>query len=432
MSDPHPGLVLLLALSLSALPAAAAAPPSPPLDLRRAMELAVERAPELAVARATVQEEAAASRAAADAFRPEAYLSSNPGYGRGLPPQLPAIASIGMRKTLYDPQRRLGQIAARVDEDGARSGASRTRREVARTAAQLYARSWADEHLLASAGRQVEALSRMRESAEALHGEGRITDLELAQSRLREARVRLKRADLESARDLDRAELRRLTGWPEDAPLALAEDPLAGLPEPAGDDLAAARAADPDLRLQEKTLELLGESSELRRRPLSPTLEAVAQYSRLTTYNDTEQYYRKFKADDWSAAISITLPLWTGGKAADENAQAEAHRTAVEEQRRAREAELASQVRRAAADEARARAALDLARQAVQVAGEALKVAHALAAEGRIAPEEAAARQADLADAEEESLRATAGLAEARTARLALRGDLSPPPPAAP
>jgi outer membrane protein TolC len=428
MSDARSRSVLAL---LAALALPSAAPAETPLTLRQAVERAVERAPELAVARAAAEEGEAASRLAADAFHTEAYLTANPGYGRGLPSELPAIASVGARKALYDPQRLLAGISAQVGETGARSNLLRVRREAARTAAQLYARCWADERLLAGAGRRQEAFARLSATAEARHREGRLTDLELEQARLREARAHLRRAELEAARDLDRAELRRLTGWPEDAPLDLAADPLASLPEPAGDDLAAARASDPDLREEDATLELLGEAAEVRHRLFSPTVEAATQYSRLTTY--TERYYRRFKADDWSAALSIAIPLWSGGRAADANAQADAHRSRVEGERRAREAELASQVRRAATEEARAQAAADLGKQSLAVANAALKVAEALNAEGRIDPQDVAARQADLADAEEESLNAAAGLAEARAARLALRGELpgagAPPAP---
>ncbi len=423
MSDrPAPAaLVLLLAM---ALPAAAPAEPAPaPLTLRRAVELALERAPELAAAQAAAQSREAASRVAADAFRPEAYLTTNPGYGRGIPSQLPAIAGVQVHKTLYDPRRSLEGTSAQVGAVDARASAERARRDAARTAAQLYARSWTDDRLLAEAVRRQEAFARLRAGAEALQSEGRITGLELAQARLREARERLKRADLEAARDLDRMELQRLTGWPADAPLA-AEEPLASLPEPAGDDLAAARAADPELRSLDATLALLGRDAGLRRRRIAPTVDAAAQYARLATYDFIRRSYRTFKADDWSVGLAIALPIWTGERIADENAQADANRTRVEEQRRARESELASQVRRAASDEARAQAAADLARQAVEVARQALQVANDLAAEGRIGPDDIAARDADLADAQEELVKASAGLAEARAGRLALRGEL--------
>jgi outer membrane protein TolC len=428
MSNPVPVFALLAILALPASAAPAAMEPSP-LTLRRAAELAAERAPGLAVARAAARQGEAAHRVAEDAFHPEAYLSTTPGYGRGLPVavsgRVPSIVGLEMHQSLYDPERRAEEIKARVVEEDARAAVERARRDAARAAAQLFARSWADERLLATAGRRQEAFTRLRERSEALEREGRITGLQLAQARLREARARLRREDLVVERDLDRGELRRLTGWTEDAPLDLAAEPLASLPQPpAGGDLAAAEAADPELRAQGEAVELFGRVAALRRHSFAPVVDAGAQYSRLPNYRSVNQYYRKFKADDWSLGVTIAVPLWSSGRIADATAQAEANLNRLQEQQRAREAEIASEVRKAVAAEARAQAAADLGRQAVAVGAEALKMENALAAEGRAGADEVAAREADLADAEEESVRAVASLAEARAALLALRGDL--------
>jgi outer membrane protein TolC len=235
----------------------------------------------------------------------------------------------------------------------------------------------------------------------------------------------LRREDLVAERDLDRGELRRLTGWPEDAPLDLAAEPLASLPQPpAGGDLAAAEAGDPELRAQAAAVELFGRTTALRRHSFAPVIDAGAQYSRLPDYRSINQYYRKFKSDDWSFGVTIAVPLWTSGRIADLTAQADANLSRLQEQQRVREAEIAAEVRKAVAAEMRAEAAADLGRQALAVGTEALKMVNALAAEGRADAEDVAAREADLADAEEESVRAVASLAEARAALLALRGDL--------
>jgi outer membrane protein TolC len=438
MPDPRSTAALLVAFALAAAAPATADPPPltplTPLTLHRAAELAAELSPELAVARAAEDEGAAASRIAADAFHPEAYLTTTPGYGRGLPVavagRVPALVGVELRRTLYDPERRADRWTAQVGEAAARANAERARREAVRAAAELYARCWADAHLLAGAERRQAAFTRLRERAEALHREGRLTDLELAQARLREARARLRESDLMSEGALDRMELRRLTGWPEEAPLALGEDPAADLPTPSGDDLAAAEENDPELRSQTQAIELMGHAAEMRRRAFAPVVEAAAQYSRLATYNDVEQYYRTFKADDWSVGVSIALPLWTGGRAGDAAAQTAARLSRLTEERRARQAELAAQVRRAVEAQARAQAAADLGRQSVAVAEEARRVAGALAAEGRAAPEEIEAREAELADAEEEAARSSAALAAARIEILALRGDLPGASPA--
>jgi outer membrane protein len=263
--------------------------------------------------------------------------------------------------------------------------------------------------------------------AAALHAEARATDLDLAQARLREAKARLRRLEIAAARDADLWELRRRLGLAADAPLALPEDPLAGTPEPAGGALAAARAADPDLAAAARSIELLERAIELRRGFLAQvTLDADAQYSRLSRANGIDQFYVKFREDDWSVAVAVAVPLWSGGRLRDAGAQAAAELDRRKQQQRAREEQLEIEVHRAAAALDQALATVDLARQSAAVAEEDLRIAEALAAEGRAEPDAIDSRQAALADAREEEIKATASLLTARVQLLAVRGELLP------
>ncbi|HVT59197.1 MAG TPA: TolC family protein [Thermoanaerobaculia bacterium] len=428
-------LTPLLALTCAVLqPARAGAqlsPSSPPiqaLTLDRAIELALGRAPELAAALAQLAGAEASIRLAEDELHPEAFASTTPGYARGLPVavagQVPALAGVEIRQSLYDPVRRSAAIETRAGALATRASAEKIRLQTARAVAELYGRCWSNDMQAGAAGHREMALGRAVARAAALRGEGRITELELEQARLREARGKLHRLELESARELDCWELRQRTGWPAEAPLQLAPDPLAGLPEPgAAGDLESARGSDPDLRSDTQAVELLERAARLRGGRTSPlVIQAQAQYSRLWRYYD--KFYRRFKDDDWSVAISVALPLWTGGRLRDGVARTEADLARLGEQRVAREAELTAQVRRAQAAVAQAQAAASLARQAGALAEEELRVARAQVAEGRIDPAEIDAREASLAEAEEETVRATAGVLASRVQLLALRGEL--------
>src|ERR1700688_38197 len=264
-------------------PAAAPATAAPaPLTLRRAAELALGNAPEVAAAAAAWQGDQAGARLAADAFRPAAEVSSTPGVGRGLPVavagRVPAGVSVDLRQSLYNTEQRAMGLQARARSATTQAAWERARVQVVREIADLYARCWTDQQLLAGAERRLGAYQAMSGRAAALHAEARATDLDLAQARLREAKARLRRLEIAGARDADLWELRRRLGLAADAPLALPEDPLAGTPEAAreidlGDlrpsdrgeagghpepwqgALAAARAADPDLGASARSIE---------------------------------------------------------------------------------------------------------------------------------------------------------------------------------
>jgi outer membrane protein len=413
--------------------AAPAAEPASPLGLRRAVELALANAPEVAGAAAAAESDRAGARLAADAFRPAAEASTTPGVGRGLPVavagRVPSIVTVDLHQSVYNNEQRSQALAARARTATAAAAYERARVQAAREIADLYARCWSGQQLLAGAERRLAAYQAMSRRSAALHAEGRATDLDLAQARLREAKARLRRMEIAAARDVDLWELGRRLGLPADAPPALPEDPLAGTPGPTRDlhagAVETALAADPDLRSTAEAIELLERAGRLRRGRLSQiTIEADAQYSRLSRANGIDQFYVKFREDDWSVALAVAVPLWSGGRLRDAQAQAQAALDRWKQQRRARAEQVAIEVHRAEAAWDQAHAAADLARQSAAVAEEDLRIEGALAAEGRANPDDLDSREAALADAREEEIKATASLLTARVQLLAARGEL--------
>jgi outer membrane protein TolC len=419
------------ARSETAAPPVAAA--GEPLTLRRATQLALGSSHDVAAAAAALQTDLAAARAVGDAFRPEAGVSTTPGVGRGLPlavaGQAPAIVNVGVRQSLFNREERSKGFAARAVAVGTRAAYQRARLQAARTAADLYSRCWTDQQLLAFAEQRLAAYAAMAQRAGALREQGRATELDLAQARLRQARARLRRMEIAATRDADVWELRQRLGLPEGTDLALPEDPLAGTPDPErglpSPDIEAARAADPDLTAAARQVDLLRRARDERRGLLAPvTVEADAQYSRLSRANGIDQFYVKFREDDWSIALAVAVPLWTGGRLRDNQARAEANFDRVKEQQSARAAELEIEVHRAEAALARAEAARGVGRQASAVAEEDLRISEALAAEGRALPDDLDSRTAAVSDAREEEVKATAAILNARVQLLAVRGDL--------
>ena len=92
-------------------------------------------------------------------------------------------------------------------------------------------------------------------------------------------------------RDLDALELKRLIGWPGSAPLRLAGDPDAVLPElQSTENLSAARTSDPVLKSLAREVQILGQSARLESKRWAPIIEASATYQRLAKFNDYDKY----------------------------------------------------------------------------------------------------------------------------------------------
>ena len=418
-------VVLLLSLFFSTTRAEAQ---TQGLTLKRAAELALSRAPEVVAARAEAEEGKAQARAAAASFAPQAFATTTPGFSSGLPVavagRVPSVFGIELHTTLYDPARRADALEAEARAAALEGALSKSTSATARALVLAYGRNWADRTLVENARRALEAREAVHRRISALAREGRQTELEVEQAGLEVARAKQAVADRESEYDLDRLELAHLVDWASREPLAIAEDPLAALREPSGDSLAAARAADPELAALARQAEALERAATLQKRAWLPVVQAEGQYLRLANYNNFDQYFVKFKANDWAAGVSDVIPLWTSGRLAHGQAAASARLEKVRADRRARSRDLELAVRRAEIEAARAQAKLQLASRGLAVARESLRVAQALAAEGRGEPDEIDRREIASAQAQDDVARASQGLLAARAKLLELTGEL--------
>jgi outer membrane protein TolC len=399
--------------------------PTPPLTLRRAMELAASLSPEVVAASAGEVEAAAARRVASATPRPELSVSTGPGYAAGVPGPLlgglPAIARADLRASLFDPARRAGEEAARARLARAGGAAASARVAAARAGGELFSRCILDASVAEAAAVRVSALQRARARAEALAQEGRVTGIDVERARLAEAEARQDLAEARSGRELDEADLRARVGWPAGSPLVLDVASAGELPEEPGGDVVA---ADPEVQGLAGAAAGLEKAARWQGRRFVPVVEAAAQYARLYRTSDWDLYYPTFQPDNWAVGASISIPLWTAGRVAAQEASTRASLDRVNAERRARERDLEAAARRAAEAVTRAAARRELAGRRESLAAEALRLARALESEGRVDPADVAAREAELADAGQARARADHEWRLARLERLALLGAL--------
>lgn len=416
-------LLLVFPLALGAQTAAE------PLTLPRAVAMALGRAPEVAVAQAESDLAEASARLAQTHYGPEAFVATNPGYTTGLPVlvagQVPSLFDVSVRQPIYDASLRAGALTARAAAEERRSALERAHAETARAVVLAYGRVAADGELLAGARRALEAEEAMARRVSSLAAEGRVTSVDADAAGVEVARAKQRVMDRSFARDLDELELKRLLDWPSGETLTVAGDPLAALPvPPPSGNVDAARAQDPESRSLEREIETLGAAAAARSRKIQPTIVAEAQYLRLAKYNHFEDYFNRFRENDFSVGVSISIPVWVGGRTQEMATEARARVARAEAALRGRVRDVELAVRRGEADLARAGSQEAVARSAEAIARNRVRVASALAAEGRGEPN--GADQADIAlvRAEEERVNASQAVLAARASLLALRGEL--------
>ncbi len=424
-------LRLVLAAATLATAAAARGQTAPDeagaLTLRRAAELALAHAPQLAAQRAARDEGSASARVAADALHPSVWLSTTPGYSSGLPVSVagsvPAYGALTVRQTIYDPMRKYDALDAEARsaqlEGAVESGCADT----VRATVKAYARSWTDERQADAARRRLATAEAALQRTLTLFDAGRVTEIEVERAKLQAARSKQKLLNAESDRDLDGLELKRLIGWPASAPLRLTGETETALVDVSGqDNVATARASDPQLKSLGRQVELLGQSARLSSKRW-PTVEASVQYQRLPQYYS--KYYSSFNENNFSVGVSLAIPIWSGGRLQDTEAKALAGVLRAEAERDARESDLEIAVRRAEATVARVEAEHSLSRRSQGIAEQDLAAAEALLREGRSEAAAVDERRLQLADADEESAKTALAALEERMNLLYLRGDLA-------
>src|SRR5438132_5994580 len=387
------------------------------LSLQDAVNRAIAHSPELRMLEAQVAE-ARASATLASAFRPEASISTTPGYATGLPTavlgQVPAIGTIEAHQLLYDASARAQQIGAMSQVDTAVANLESRRREVAQNTADLYARVSADKTLAASAQRRVDAYQTLATRTEALRGEGRVRDLDVDRATLQVASAKRAALQAQTRLELDQLRLDRTVGESN-------VEPTLSRLAPAESRRYVAIESDPQLRSLNARIDALQKALGSQNRFFLPTIAAQVQYSRL--FDRYGRYYLNFKPDDFIVGATISLPIFSSGRRAATVARVNAQLQQILAARDARRTELELSLREAEADLNQALAERDLAARAHAVAEESLRIAEELVGEGRGEVNEVPLAQITLADADDEVANAAAHLAAAQMKLMILRGE---------
>jgi outer membrane protein TolC len=151
--------------------------------------------------------------------------------------------------------------------------------------------------------------------------EGVDSAVDLNKAKLTAARVRLHRAEARGNADVLRRHLATLTGLPVSS-IELTPETIPAFPPVASEENLSEKAiaSSPAIKLAEQhsLAESMRASGE--HRALYPSVDFSAQYARLSTFNNYDQYYRKFQPDNATIGFALRVPLFN----ASQRARAEA------------------------------------------------------------------------------------------------------------
>jgi outer membrane protein TolC len=320
---------VVLALALGAAPALLPAQ----VSLATVVDLAQRNSSAVKLAEADVQKAQAALAQTKDAYIPNFAIGSMVGYSHGFPTGQPSVGSATMQSLVLSYSQRQYTKAARAGLDAANLSLKDAREQVALDASTTYIELDTVNRELEAARQQEGFTDRLAQIEEQRAEAGVDSGLDLLQTRLKIAQLKLQRLHLETQAATLAKQLAVLTGMPVGSILpdhaSIPEIPAVTADElprsTAGLDAAGALA-------RSKQFQAKGDDLSWRRPQIG--FGAVYNYDS-DELNSYSTYYNHFTPNNVSFGLQITVPFF------DFALRAKARETAAEALRSTVEAEQA-------------------------------------------------------------------------------------------
>jgi len=318
---------ILLALALAAAPALLPAQ----VSLATVVDLAQRNSSAVKLAEADVQKAQAALAQTRDAYIPNFVIGSTIGYSHGFPTGQPSVGSATMQSLVLSFSQRQYAKAARAGLDAANLSLKDTREQVALDASTTYVELDTVNRELEAARQQETFTDRLVQIEQQRAEAGVDSDLDLLQTRLRIAQLKLQRLHLETRAATLAKQLAVLTGMPVGSILpdhaSIPEIPAVTADE-APRSLAGINAAGATAR--SKQFQAKGDDLSWRRPQIG--FGAVYNYDS-DEFNDYEKFYQPntFTPNNISFGLSVQFPFFDFAlRAKARESAAEALRATVE------------------------------------------------------------------------------------------------------
>ena len=359
------------------------------LNLRQAVDRALQQNPDLALARLDEQKAAQAMRLAKAPFSPSIGAGSGIAYANGFPMSIegsaPSIVQARAKQYLFNRQQSYLVASARENVRGAGIATAVKRDEVAFRTASIFLDAQRAARLADLSRKQVDSQQKIELTMEARVKEGRELPIELKRSALNVARARQRVEQLEADQDAAERSLAVVLGFSADDQVRAASEEPPALPLPASEDAAIQNAIQSSKELRRLESALIAKVLDVRAQKAArlPTFDLIAQYGLFAKFNHYADYFRKFQRSNGEIGVAMTLPLFPGPGVSAATAQAEADAAHLRVEMSAVRNRLSLETRQAYQALHRAQTARDVARLDLEVEREQVSVLLAQMNEGR-------------------------------------------------
>ncbi|HTR22796.1 MAG TPA: TolC family protein [Terriglobales bacterium] len=287
-----------------------------PVPLERAIRLALAHSTMTAVADADVQRAIANYRELRNNLIPALMVGSGLGWSYGFPLTIegsaPSLVTATAQSSVFNLAQNQYMGAAKADIRASQFQSKDQHEAVIQDVALSYAElaKW-EARLTRLVQDQGQAQQIERAVSERVQ-EGVDSNTDLNKAKLASARIRLHLAEARGSADVLRRHLANLTGVPA-ASFDIVPDSIPALPVLAKEDDAESKAVSSSPTIKFADQHALAETMRARaehRAAIFPTLDFSAQYARLSTINNYQDFYKTFRPDNATIGVAIRLPLF--------------------------------------------------------------------------------------------------------------------------
>jgi outer membrane protein TolC len=331
---------IALAVAMLSIPSfcLTADPPAPSISFRNAVELALEHSGVMGIAAINQWRARKTYEELRANYIPQLTVGSALGYSYGFPLTLegsaPSVVNFNSVQSLFNVSLRNSMRAAKIEWQATSLDVQDKRNSVILDTALSYTQ-------LSQLTKKIETLTEAEKAAK--KGEfvsqqrleqGVGSKLDVTRSQLLGARIRLRIAEAEGQADVQRQHLASLLGMQPDA-ITLDPGSVPEIPSVSQDEDLMARAVENSLAVkdaeQKVTAANLRAEGE-RKAEHYPTADFASQYAYLAKFNNYDQYFLHYTANNLAVGLNIRLPVFNAvQKAKAEEAKADALLAAKQE-----------------------------------------------------------------------------------------------------
>jgi outer membrane protein TolC len=276
------------------------------ISLTTAVDLALRNSPRVRMAMADVDKARAVLAEAHDAYIPSIVGGSGLGYSYGVPVTPPSVFNITAQSLAFNYSQHDYLRASNSGLDAANLSLMEARQQVAEDVVVTYIALDYDLERLAVTITQQGYAARLTQIVQDRLDAGQDTAIELIRSRRTGVQLKLQRLQLAEDVDTRQEHLARLTGLPADSLITIRSS-IPAVPRditaPSSFQTPGVKAAYANARAKQE--QAFGDARKMWR----PEIYFVAQYNRLSTFNNIGQYYVLYNPNSIGVGVQINFPM---------------------------------------------------------------------------------------------------------------------------